>query len=125
MLKTNPVRVMTKARTRHGRVYPAVATEYSVFVGKGNIQIYKDDNMMKDIPCRYFEVGDEAEYDSYNLHYTGTITKITDKCVTIESWPGTRYAETHRLDLNTFCWRNYKFNAAKTAAYNAEESMYI
>ena len=32
-----------------------------------------------------FEIGDEAEYDSWNLRYTGKIVSITEKTVTIDA----------------------------------------
>ena len=113
--------VMTKARCVRGMAYPSKPTEYEVELTRDDITIYKNG-------CRgtSFEVGDIAEYDSYNLRYTGIITKITEKCVTIVAYKGHRGMEkAHRLDMYTFCWRNYKFNAAETAAYNQEESMYL
>jgi hypothetical protein len=114
--------VMTKARTHRGMAYPAKPTEYEVEVSKIGITvaIYKNGKF-----TRSFIVGDEAEYDSYNLRYTGTITKITEKCVTIVAYPNSSMAKAHRLDMNTFCWRNWDFDAEKTAAYNQNESMYI
>ena len=74
---------------------------------------------------KLFEIGDMAEYDSYNLHYTGKIITIGPKTVTIESYPGTRMAEKRRLDLHTFCWRNWNFDAKRIANYNAEEMMHL
>ena len=70
----------------------------------------------------HFEIGDVAEYDSYNLSYTGTIVAITDKTVTIKP----RFNERNRrLKIRDFAWRNYKFDAAETAAKNFEISHYI
>jgi len=123
--------VMSKASKRHGTVYPASPTDYFVFFGnfvKGgydSITIHKaqrDGSVKQGVTLR---VGDEAEYDSYNLSYTGTITKITEKCVSIVAYPGSSNARTHRLDLNAFCWRNFDFNAAETARKNSEEMMYL
>lgn len=37
-----------------------------------------------------FIIGDIAEYDSYNLSYTGVITKISNKTVWIVSYKGSR-----------------------------------
>lgn len=69
-----------------------------------------------------FVIGDEAEYDSYNLSYTGTITAITDKTVTIRP----RYSEkTRRLKLSDFAWRNYNFDSALVAEKNFRTSHYI
>lgn len=66
-----------------------------------------------------FSVGDQAEYGSYNLSYTGTITGITDKTVTIVESKGTRNEVTHRLKLAEFCWRNWNFDLEKTKKDNA------
>ena len=110
------VQVMTPGRKRMGVVYPPTATEYAVDVRPGrSIQIYRNGTAY-----RKFDLGDEAEYDSFNLSYTGPITGITDKGVTIQKW-----GRTHRLNIYEFCWRNWDFNAAETAARNAETSMYI
>ena len=123
--------VMSKARKFHGTFYPASPTEYQAYFGKfvkggfDSITIHKaqkDGSIKQGVTLR---VGDEAEYDSYNLSYTGTITKITEKCVTIVAYPGSRMARTHRLDLNAFCWRNWDFDAAATAKRNSEEMMYL
>ena len=111
--------VMTPGRRHMGVVYPPTATEYAVDARPGrSIQVYRNGTAY-----RKFEVGDLAEYDSYNLSYTGTITAITNKAVSIlEPYRGGR---THRLNIYEFCWRNWDFNAAVTAARNAETAMYI
>jgi hypothetical protein len=70
---------------------------------------------------KIFSIGDEAEYGSYNLIYTGTIVGITDKQVTIED----RGIETCRLKLFNFIDRNWDFDAARVAAHNAEERFCI
>lgn len=69
-----------------------------------------------------FRVGDLAEYDSYNLHYLGTIEKITDKCVTIKPRYNNRV---RRLSLYEFMWRNRNFDLEAITRRNAETSMYI
>lgn len=74
---------------------------------------------------RVFTLGSEAEYDSYNLKYTGKIVGIGPQTVTIEAYSGTCNATRHRLSLSKFCWRNWDFDSAKTAAYNSEEMMHI
>ena len=123
--------VMSKARTRQGVVYPASPTEYQAYFGKfvkggyDSITVHKamrDGSIKQGVTLR---LGDEAEYGSYNLSYTGTITKITEKCVTIVAYPGSNMARTHRLDLNEFCWRNWDFDAVATAKRNHEEMMYL
>ena len=110
------ITVMTPARKRQGVSYPATATDYSVDIVPGqSIRIYR-----KGVLAAGFQIGSEAEYDSFNLSYTGAIKAITDKAVTI-----TKYGRNHRLNIYEFCWRNWDFNAAEIAARNAETSMYI
>lgn len=107
---------MTPGRKRMGQVYPPTPTEYAVDVDPGNsIQIYRNGKT-----CRSFELGDTAEFDSYNLSYTGTITAITNKTVSIE-----QYGTVHRLTIYDFCWRNWAFDAADTAARNHETMIYL
>lgn len=72
-----------------------------------------------------FNVGDVAEYGSYNLTYLGTITKITDKCVTIEAHYGTRNSETHRLDIAEFAGMNYDFDLDAINKHNEDMMMTI
>ena len=63
---------------------------------------------------------------SYNLHYLGEITKITDKAVTIVAYKGNKGMEqTHRLNLNEFCWRNWDFNFERIQAENFDTMQYI
>ena len=113
--------VMTKARVHFGTEYPAQETEYQVeIMPNKSISVFKNGEL-----CNTFALGDEAEYDSYNLSYTGEITKITAKQVTIVAYKGTGCEKTKRLDLYTFCWRNYDFDAAETAAKNFDTMQYI
>jgi hypothetical protein len=53
---------------------------------------------------RTFNIGDTAEYDSYNLHYTGTIISIAGKTVAIQE-DGVR-GKLHRLTITEFSRRN-------------------
>lgn len=116
--------VMTKSRTQFGVKYPPGGTDYEVEIETGatsnSIKIWK-----AGVEGRTFKVGDTAEYDSYNLSYLGEITKITQRAVTIVAYKGSLNEKAHRLDLHKFCWRNYKFDLAKTQAENSETSMYI
>lgn len=112
--------IKTKARKRWGQTYPAQPTGLFAEIIDGTLHLTGTySNRPVDIK---FKVGDVAEYDSYNLHYLGTITKITEKCVTIEPRFGGR---TRRLDLYAFAWRNYDFDFERISAKNAETSMYI
>lgn len=113
--------VMNPATKRFGTVYPATPTEYAVEVVKNkSIVIFRDDKL-----ANVFQIGDEAEYDSYNLSYTGEITAITDKTVTIVAYKGSNMERVHRLNHYQFCWRNWDFDAEKVAAKNADTMMYI
>lgn len=72
------------------------------------------------ISMRKFEIGDEAEYDSYNLHYTAPIVAIGKTTVTFKVDDRKK-----RLKAESFAWRNWNFNAAEIARRNAETSQYI
>jgi len=124
----NLTRVMSKARKIRGVVQPSVQTEYSVALtgvsinGYAGIQVFREKQGVTTAGSS-FNIGDTAEYDSYNLSYCGKITKITDKCVTICSYPGSSMARTHKLDLYTFSWRNFDFNEADAIRKNYIETM--
>lgn len=119
--------VMTKERTSHGHVYPSQPTEFHVKITKktknspASISIYREKNGEIEF-CQTFKVGDQAEYDSFNLSYYGEIVNITDKSVTIAK---TYSSKKHRLDLNQFCWRNYNFDVDRASKENSETMMYI
>lgn len=67
-----------------------------------------------------FRIGDEAEYDSYNLIYTGKIVSIGNKTITIES-----HGEKHRLTIYNFSRKNWDFDQARIAKHNTEEMFCI
>lgn len=111
------ITVQTKAR-KH---YPSRDTEYQVDLERNHsVIIYKNGQVSNS-----FKMGDEAEYGSYNLIYTGKITRITPKAIQITAYPGTSSERRHNLSLNEFCWRNYNFNAERVAAHNINELYYI
>lgn len=65
-----------------------------------------------------FKIGDLAEYDSFNLIYVGTITKIGPKTVTITE---TGYdARSHQLDICSFARKNWDFDYERIAKQNSE-----
>jgi hypothetical protein len=111
------IKVQTKAR-KH---YPSVDTEYTVVIERNQSIVILVDG----VEVNRFNLGDEATYGSYNLIYTGTITKITDKLVQITAYPNSRNERRHNLDLNSFCWRNKSFSAEKAAEHNSNEMYYI
>lgn len=76
-------------------------------------------------PSNQFFIGDQAEYDSYNLKYTGIIRSITEKTVTIEAYPGSSIARKYRLKLSEFAWRNWNFDFDRVQAENSETMLYI
>lgn len=53
---------------------------------------------------RTYQIGDSAEYDSFNLSYIGTITNIGPKTITITDM---QCRTTHRLTIHQFDWRNW------------------
>jgi len=128
-----------KTSTTYGLKYEPKAEMVEQSDGKEyfafNAQISKDKKLIRlfgfnrygptdDGYSNEFQVGDTAEYDSFNLSYTGEITKITEKTVTIMAYPGNPTMErTHRLDIHQFAWRNYDFNKEETARKNSEMMM--
>jgi hypothetical protein len=117
-------RVYTKGTKRRS----PTATEYEVDVVRNERvtirctkKIIEDGVLVEREITNTFEMGDEAEYDSFNLKYTGEILSITPKTVSIRNM----YGRTTRLSMNEFCWRNWDFDAVKVAEENAETRMYI
>jgi len=82
------------------------------------VEHFQDDQF---VSMRKFEVGDECEYDSFNLSYTGPILAIGKKTVTVES----SFKGKKRLKAEEFGWRNWNFNSVETARRNAEISQSI
>jgi hypothetical protein len=124
-------RIMTKARVQFGKEYPAVPTAYLAEIAKGkSIKIVCDEGYRAG-RSNEFEIGDYAEYDSYNLSYYGPIVAITEKTVSIVcKHDAARYArgekvKKYNLDLNKFAYRNIDFNVSEASAANSETMMYI
>ena len=125
----NLIRVMSKGRKN----CPPQETEYQVECtgmskqGYSGIQVFRIlksfDGLVE--AGTKFAIGDEAEQGSYNLIYTGEITKITDKCVTIVRHKGTSMERTYRLSMYEFCWRNFNFNAKRVREHNNVEMQCI
>lgn len=72
--------------------------------------------------ANHFAIGDWAEVGAYNLVYTGQITKITKKTVTLVEYPGTNNAKTYRFTIAKFDRRNWDFDLAKATERNANWS---
>jgi hypothetical protein len=112
---------------RHGLAAHVVAGQSILLVGEeraGYRSVFNPSSGRHEVTtapqpiARTFRVGDEAEYGSHNLVYTGTITAITTKTVTIVE--DDRAAKAHRLSLYDFAEANYDFDAAKAHKRNAE-----
>lgn len=67
-----------------------------------------------------YNMGEMAEYDSYNLSYYGPIKSITENTVTIEAIGG----KNRRLKIVDFAWRNSESIQSKKAK-NSETMLYI
>src|SRR5512140_1810078 len=77
-------------------------------------------NHVKPYPYdKTFRIGDQAEYDSYNLSYVGTIVAIGEKTVTIEHGAGQK--QRSRLSLRECARRNYDFDLDRIRAENQAE----
>jgi hypothetical protein len=114
------IEVVSKTRTQRGMSYGGQSTGmFAEFGktedGKNKVHLTGRYGGYADVDITFTE-GDTAIYDSYNFDFLGTITKITDKAVTIEPQYGSR---TKRLDLATFANRNYKFDLDKSNAERA------
>jgi len=89
---------------------------------KNRIEVHTRNGAGDMIDVKVFHPGDEAEYDSFNLKYTGQIVSITAKNVIIKPRFG---SSTKRLDFRHFAWRNHDFDSARVAQENFETSHYI
>lgn len=94
------------------------------FVTPGErVELHTFDSRTKELKgVIVFNIGDYAEYDSYNLKYCGPIKQITAKGVTIQK----KYSETcTRLPWDRFSWRNWDYDGEKIAQENFETMQYI
>jgi len=88
-----------------------------IAVGK-SIRIFGTEHNHRLSPISYdltFKIGDEAVYGGRNIKYTGRITKIGPKTVTI--------ADDHQvkqLDLYAFIEKNWNYDAERIAKWNLE-----
>ena len=122
--------IRNKDHKRYGVVYSGNVMKghkAEVIPGK-SIRLYGQEHNRVNGPVSYditFKLGDWAEYDSYNLKYTGKIIAIGPKTVTIQAYPGSNNARNHKLNLYQFSFRNWDYDGKKIADHNAEEMMYI
>jgi len=116
-----------KDRKRHGHVYTGevkVGQHADVTPGKSvrlhGVNTNKWEPKPHDIT---FKVGDRAVYGSYNLTYTGTITSIAAKTVTVtEDYSNGRK---HRMSLFDFNFYNDDFDIERIRQENAVTMQHI
>jgi hypothetical protein len=70
-----------------------------------------------------FKIGDAAVYGSFNLIYTGKITAIGPKTVTVKHYEHS--SEVTMLQVYGFIDQNWDYNAEKIAKHNSTESQCI
>lgn len=124
-----PQKGYTKYGVRHERA-PLMGHHADVTPGV-SIRLHGVETNRHGGPAAYdltFKLGDSAVYGSYNLTYTGEITAIGEKTVTITEThygrndAGERvlvYGRVHRLELADFSRQNSDYDADKIAARNA------
>lgn len=71
-----------------------------------------------------FRIGDQAEYDSYNLIFYGPVLSITDRTVTVAT-TGCGNFRNRRFRLFEFACKNANFNLDKIIEHNRIESQCI
>jgi hypothetical protein len=103
------------------QTYNIGCTEYTVTIIKGQVITVKAVSPNK-ITCFSYHIGDWAEYDSYNLHYFGEITSITEKTVTIKKGIG---KGSRRLKIADFAWRNGNKSISEKQLANQDTMNYI
>lgn len=118
-----------KLAAKPGKARGKVATvdlgdgHFAVVTPGRSIRLYGLERNRRAGPVDYdrtFEIGDTVAMDSYNLVYTGQITSIGAKTVTIKGNLGTK-----RLNLERFSWFNRLFDLEETARRNAETRLTI
>lgn len=110
---------------RHGTTYPGtvkVGQHADVTPGKSirlhGIETNRHEPKPHDLT---FKVGDTAVHGSYNLVYTGTITSIGAKTVTIKG----NFGKPTRMSIYDFNFYNNDYDAERIAARNADTMMCI
>jgi hypothetical protein len=126
---THFVKITRKARKLYGRVTPAevVPNAYAAITPGRQIVLFgmnKKKWKAGDPPggvmrgyVRRFKIGDEAEHGSYNLVYTGPVTKITLKTVAV-SRKDIGDSRGRVFDIESFSDRNWDFDVEAAAKQN-------
>lgn len=92
---------------------------HQCFITPGErVELHTFDSCTKELKgVIVFNIGDYAEYHSYNLNCCGPIKQITAKGVTIQK----KYLENcTRLPWDRFSWRNWDYDGEKIAQENFE-----
>tara|TARA_R110000796_G_C14560012_1_gene434743 strand:- start:2829 stop:3188 length:360 start_codon:yes stop_codon:yes gene_type:complete len=119
MAKTFTLKLKTQNSTRLN-AWVTVTPGMSITLGEV-ISTHSAEVPIPHLRERTFQVGDKAEYDSYNLSYFGPIKSITKKNVIIKDTSG----KNRRLPHAAFHWRNINFDIAKKSAENSDTMRYI
>lgn len=127
--KTKFVKITRRGGQRFGRKYEpeVVPNNYAAITPGRQITLFGTEKRYPGggmtpamVPyVRRFQIGDVAEYDSYNLSYLGRISGITDKRVTIKK-PDYKGDAKASLDIAQFNSRNKNLNVAETVRRNQE-----
>jgi len=121
-----PVRKNGKIRKAYGKYGAEVSVGHSIKVWNAEAATqYTGNDTFGELPGTKFEIGDWAEYGSYNLTYIGRIVQITEKTVTIRPRYANEHERNRRFSLYEFAWRNYDFDFARVERQNAEISRSI
>ena len=134
--RTVTVQIEAPRRKRNGVIYEGevVAGHFAQITPGEKIVLFGTDTRERGVPGgqgatfipgpyrKEYRIGAVCEYDSYNLHYTGQILAIGEKTITIDASRTRNPGKVRKLGLYEFDWRNYDFDAAATAAFNANES---
>ena len=121
--------IVSRTITRQGVTYEGTeSNDYNaeIIPGQsirifGEIKRYDGANTKFD---RTFKMGEQAEYDSYNLIYTGEIIAIAGKTVTIQHYTSS-HSRKSRMSLHDFIWRNWDLDMEKVNARNQDTLQHI
>lgn len=98
------------------------STKYQVSITKGQAITVRAESPYTGVTCFTYQIGDWAEYDSYNLHYFGEIVSITEKTVTIKKHLNEK---NRRLKIQEFAWRNGTKSITQKQLANQDTMNYI
>ena len=99
---------------------------YTLFVTPGKqIEIHTHDEKSRITGVKIFWVGDEVEYDSFNLRYSAPIKNITANNVIIDLKDRCAKGNTKRMSFSEFAQRNYDFDLHELNRYNDAVSIHL